>query len=370
MKKHERTLNAKSNRERRTLRVSEWPVADQVAWKEACRPSVRLKAGGSASHLSAETRRDYASRYGLFLGFLKGRGLLDRGAPAAAHVTLANVEAYVSDLKARVSSVTTWNSVSMVRRTAQLLVPSADFVWLAEIDKDLALVAEPRSKLNRLVFTEQLAIAGLTLIMEAKQSKWNAIDRARGVRNGLMVALLSVCPIRRKNFARLELEITIKKIRGQWWIILPAKSTKNRRADERPIARWLTPYIELYLSEFRPLLLRSESKALWISSNTGRAMTMPKVGSVITTSTLQILGIAISPHLFRTADATVAAVSRPDLPHLASALLGHSNPRTTDEHYNRGGSSEAARIYTDLVQEHYSRPRSVASPVGDSVRVG
>ena len=104
-------------------------------------------------------------------------------AAAATQVTAANVEAYMADLANReVSSVTAWNCIYKLRRAAQLLSPETDFDWLAEIEKDLALVMEPRSKLDRLVLTEQLLEAGLTLITEAKNYTKAKFVRARGIR--------------------------------------------------------------------------------------------------------------------------------------------------------------------------------------------
>jgi hypothetical protein len=64
-----------------------------------------------------------------------------------------------------------------------LLAPKVDFSWLAEIEKDLALVMQPRSKLDRLVFTERLVEAGLSLVSEAQEFAKNDLTRARGVRN-------------------------------------------------------------------------------------------------------------------------------------------------------------------------------------------
>ena len=66
--------------------------------------------------------------------------------------------------------MTLHGSVCRLRRTAQYIAPTRDFTWLAEIDKDLALVARPRSKFDRLVLTEVLVEAGLTLIREAEDS--------------------------------------------------------------------------------------------------------------------------------------------------------------------------------------------------------
>ena len=144
---------AKSAREHpRSLPVHEWPDADRRAWEDACRPGSRLKPGGAASYLAQVSRDDFARRYGAFLGFLQRNGRLECDAAAAAQVTLSNVEAYITDLTARVRSVTVYNCIYKLRRAAELLAPTADFSWLAEIEKDLALVMEPRSKFDRLVF--------------------------------------------------------------------------------------------------------------------------------------------------------------------------------------------------------------------------
>src|SRR6476619_4347082 len=90
--------------------------------------------------------------------------------------------------------VTVWNCIYKLRRAAELLAPTADFSWLAEIEKDLALVMVPTSKFDRLVFTQCLVEAGLTLVAEAQAYAKNNLARARGVRNGLMIALLAHRP--------------------------------------------------------------------------------------------------------------------------------------------------------------------------------
>ena len=127
--------------------------------------------------------------------------------------------------------------------------------------------------------------------------------------------------------------------------------------EERPIADWMNPYIELYLNEARSVLLRQSTApadALWISSHKGRPMSGDDIGPLITQLTEQTIGIGISPHLFRTAGATTAAEARGDMPHLASALLGHKHPRITEEHYNRSSSLAASRRYAELVQKYGS----------------
>jgi hypothetical protein len=228
----------------RSLPIHDWPDADRRAWEEACRPGHRLKPGGAASYLAQVSREDFARRYGAFLGFLQRTGRLEKAAAAAAQVTMPNVEVYLADLNARVRSVTAYNCIYKLRRAAELLAPTTDFSWLAEIEKDLALIMEPRSKLDRLVSTGRLVEAGLTLVAEAQHFANNDLVRARGVRNGLMIALLALCPIRLKNFADLKIGQTFKQVQGSWWIALPSVSTKSRRPDERRVPELLNGSIE------------------------------------------------------------------------------------------------------------------------------
>lgn len=326
-------------RKGRVLPLHLWPQADRNAWNAACRPASRLKPGGHASHLRPVTREDHAEQYGYFLGFLERHGLLELDGAAAANVTVAKVKAYLAELDARVSSMTVHSRICRLRRAAKYMAPARDLTWLAEIGKDLALAARPRSKFDRLVLTEVLVEAGLKFIHEAEHSaKLTKLARACRVRDGLMVALLAFCPIRRKNFAALEIGRSFVKIRDQWWIVLSATETKERRADERPVNELLTPIIDRYISEYRPVLARSASgsRALWLSVNDGRPVGAKELATVIRKTTLSRVGVPVSPHLFRTSAASSAAVHGGDNPHLASGVLHHTHPRFTNEHYNRG----------------------------------
>jgi site-specific recombinase XerD len=135
--------------------------------------------------------------------------------------------------------------------------------------------------------------------------------------------------------------------------------------EERPVAEWLESFVYLYLNEARPALLDPSmppTDALWISSETRGPMAECTVGSLITQITRETIGIGISPHLFRTADATTAAVSAGDMPHLASALLGHTHPRVTEEHYNRASSLHAVSRFADaILQRHYRQDKVARS---------
>jgi len=329
----------------RSLRIEEWSAADQLAWAEAIRPAVRLQRGGAAAHLAKVSQDDIANRYGLYLDFLQRNGLFDVRSGAAELVIPKYVQDYVVELKNRVSSVTLWNSIYKLRRAAECLAPSVDLGWLSEMEKDIALVATPRDKTDRLVLANRILEAGLTLILEAESFAATPMQRARGMRNGLMIALLALHPLRIKNFATLRIGTSIKKIERHWWLIIDVKKTKSHRLDERRI-------IDRYVNRYRPILFgkATQDPAFWISSTRGSQFTIKNMGTLISRITKETLGVDVSPHLFRMAAATTAAVYGTSTPYLATAVIGHRDNRITEEYYNRARSFHAAAILADIIE--------------------
>jgi integrase len=82
------------------------------------------------------------------------------------------------------------------------------------------------------------------------------------------------------------------------------------------------------------------SGPLWIGV-TGEPLSYSNVNVVITETTQQCLGVAVNPHAFRVAAASTAAYRAANSPDLASALLQHTDRRTTDAHYNRATSLQS-----------------------------
>jgi integrase len=338
----------------RSLPIVEWPASDRLGWAQACRPAQRLKRGGAASHLAPVSQADIARRYGLYLDFLQRNRRLDPAKGAIILVTPDNVSGFITELQTRVRSVTVWNSVYKLRRAVQLIAPGADFGWLIEIEKDIALVMVPRSKADRLVLTERLVEAGLTLIREAEMFGKTAFARAVGVRNGLLIALLALHSIRIKNFAALTVGDTFLNINGRWWLHIPSDDTKSHRVDERQVPEFITDVVNRYINTHRPVLCRgvAEKPALWVSSTTARQLTTKNLGTLISKLTRETIGVDVSPHLFRTAGASTAAVYGGNHPHLASAVLGHRDPRVAEEHYNFAMGISAGEEYAMITQSY------------------
>jgi integrase len=274
-------------------------------------------------------------------------------------VTAANVQGFLTELRARVSSVTQHGYVHKLRRITELIAPARDLHWLREIENDLHFTMTPRSKYSRLVMAEVLVDAGLALMAEADTAvHLTKLRRARQYRNGLMIALLASCPIRLKNFAALTIGRSLVEAGGDWWIVLGATETKEGRPDERRIPAFLTEHIQRYLGEHRAALASQEDRsgALWLSSRAGRPMTCATVQHAVIATTDATLGVAVSPHMFRTSAATSAATHAGTTPHLASALLHHRDVRVTEKHYNRASILNASKAYLEVIETYKSPP--------------
>jgi integrase/recombinase XerD len=330
----------------RSLPLALWPATDRNTWLAR---QERYRRGGTR-HFAEVTRKDLERRYSYFLDFVRNTSGFDSSLPAAGHVTPESVEAYIARLKAMVGSVTAERNIHKLRRVAQILASKRDWEWLKDLEAELAFAAIPKAKFDRIVDPHRILAAGLAIVKEAETTEGlRPTWRALRYRNGLMVALLSVVVIRLKNYAALELDRTIKKIGTHWWIALPAREAKGRRADERRIHRLLKPCLDRYIDHYRPQL-GPTNKLLWVGEK-GQPLKYKTVGRLITETTREVLGVPISPHLFRACAASYVAIAVGKQHGLASALLQHTHPQTTEKHYNLARMATAAEEFGRLIEE-------------------
>ena len=192
--------------------------------------------------MKTSTRTSLVRAYGYLLEFCHRNGLLNQDAEAGAHVTPEILDAFVHHLQGRVGSVTRASYIGKVRRIAKILAPGRDLSWLGELRGRSALsgtaatqISSHRLRPKRSVGT----IPGSELIRrgDTKIHLRQQLARARQVRDGLMIALLALCPIRLRNLAELCVGRQLRRVGDAWWIILEADETKTGRPDERRVPR-------------------------------------------------------------------------------------------------------------------------------------
>jgi len=327
-----------------------WPIDDREVWERACIAAQRLRPGGAAARMKPSTRTSLIRAYGYLLEFCRRNGFFDQNAEAGAHVVPELIDAFVDELHSRVGSVTRASYIGKIRRIATILAPGHDFVWLAEIEGDLRYEARPRPKYHRIVSSDRLLALGLALIRRGETSNHlTNLARARLVRDGLLIALLSLCPIRLRNLAELRVGRQLCRIGETCWITLEADETKSGRPDERPVPGIVAAHIDGWLEHWRTLL-RDSDDAFWPSIK-GGPLAYTYVGHIITETTRRELGVAVNPHLFRDCAVYTVAITAGDCMGIACGLLQHTDGRTVEKHYNKGATIGASRRYQQILDQ-------------------
>jgi integrase/recombinase XerD len=337
--------------ERLSLDVADWPAGDRAAWTAARQPSGPLDDGGLAASWSAKTIRQAEKGYGLWLGCLARHGRLDLEAAPGARLTREALTLFGNELLARVAPQTAASRVRDLSVMIRVLDPDTHRSLVRRMQANLARRAPPsRAKRERMIAPSLLFAAGLARMDRVEHEQHRKLDvRNVRYRDGLMLAILAARAFRRGNLAQMRVGQHITKIEGVYVCTFTAAETKNHRELVEPLPVALTSYIDHYLAEVRPALLRGHaSDAFWVSTYRG-PLSEQSIYTKVCAATEEELGVRLSPHLFRDALATGIATDDPEHIRMASRLLGHADPRTTERHYIHAQALRASRRYNVVV---------------------
>jgi site-specific recombinase XerD len=185
------------------------------------------------------------------------------------------------------------------------------------------------------------------------------IERALSYRDGLMISLLIHRPWRRANFASLSIGTTFVMLDGTAVLAIDPGHSKTKRRIESELPADLYAPLRRYLEVYRPILMGHSVKAqrntgpkpldaLWVSRD-GTQLAEESIKGAINRRTRHAFGKHIPPHLFRDAAVTSLIQDAPESARLASGVLGHSDVRITEKHYNQAQTIHSARRHADVI---------------------
>lgn len=350
--------------ERACLKLVDWPALDRQLWLAAITPSDPFaEGGGTRAHHRFRSNRKVTQNYGRWLTFLMGQGLLGPHVHPAERITLEAVKAYVAELEALQNrKYTILGRLQDLGVMAKAIAPDRDWAFISRLASWVRGKPEaPRDKRSRLVGSEELYGLGLALIARSTTQSTSRLA-AMMFRDGLMIALLALRPMRRGNFINLTIGVDLVRNGAGWTIILPGTVTKNHAELSFPWPEQLLEPLETYLTIHRPILAKLVSRwkapigdRLWVSAH-GSPMTEMTLYDMITKRTRAAFGRSINPHLFRDAAATTTAIHDPDHVRLAAPLLGHRSLATTERYYQQAQSLEAHRMYARVIVNRRKKP--------------
>ncbi|MFO1147573.1 MAG: site-specific integrase [Alsobacter sp.] len=177
-------------------------------------------------------------------------------------------------------------------------------------------------------------------------------DAALLMQNALAIAILIVAPMRVMNLANLHLERHVTRTRagskGPVHIVIPAHEVKNEVDLEFPLPSDVVQILDLYLREFRPLLV--EGHTPWLFPNTsGGAKTPRQLSAQIPQAIHDACGLEVNCHLFRHFAALLYLKRHPGDYETVRLLLGHKSIQTTIQSYCWIERSEAFERYDALL---------------------
>ena len=228
------------------LRVEEWPINDQAAWRAAMQGADPFGPVMPASNWSERSRTKTARGYGRWLRWLFENGWLVAQQSAGDRITPALVQAYVDDLT-RVNNNKGFTIVCRVQElydAARVMAPDRDWRWLQQAHNAVRTRCVPvRDKRMRVQPTGELVKLGRAMMQSAE----SAVDkplltRAVQFRDGLMIAFLTYRPLRLANLAAISLGVHL--IRLQQGNIAGAEADFKRGLELAPELR---PNVEILL---------------------------------------------------------------------------------------------------------------------------
>jgi site-specific recombinase XerD len=340
--------------ENRCVPVSEWPEPDRAAWLRGQQPLDLLDATvGQANRWAPDTQKMIESSYGRWLGWLQLTGQLRDHETPGERAQPDRLRAYLEALKAaNLADYTCARLIQQLGDALKVMAPDEDFAWVSRAGGRLHSSAKPSKDLRpRLRMADEVLQLGLDMMHAAKNDRFRtSLDRACLFRDGLLIALLTLRPIRSKNLTALTLDRHVVKRGDTWWLSLPPEEGKTGKELECLWPEQLASQLERYLDVHRPALLQCSTRgdqaghALWVSKQ-GTPMTSDALSFQVKARTAEEFGEPINLHSFRHIAATTIATVDPDNTAHTAAILGHTDLEASDKHYNRGRTVAAGKRY-------------------------
>jgi integrase/recombinase XerD len=330
---------------RRCLVVNEWPVLDQSIWKSLFEAGDILDGTtGAGYHWSDDTREKYRKGYGRWLTYLHTSGEFTDTELPFERITVERIRGYTAELETQIADWTKWGRIAELLAVAKAFNSDQDWSWLRRLVRFLETNShDSKNKLPRLRPAGEIAAWGYKRMDDIILDPPNR-DPASRYRDALMITLLIICPtMRLKNLAMIEIGKHLIHLEEGYRLAFARLETKTRTPMSIPVPVSLWPYIDHYIETIRPQLLPSNNTdRLWITKY-HLPMKGKAIYSRITKTTEKAFGISINPHLFRDCAVTTVAIEDPAHIGIAAPILGHTDPRTTEEHYIQANALVAGR---------------------------
>lgn len=332
----------------------EWPDADRTMWEALLKQAGPLDDRGALAHLRETSLASLETSYARWMQWLKKS---DPDAVAVSPTDRATPPRLQSWLEAleQTKPMSRLKFIYGVLRVLQAADPDHDWTLQQRLLAGVKRAAgrgDPTRKQGRILSSEVLLKAGLSLAETRAEVVPNELKRMICQRDGIMIALLAVLPMRRRAFCELAIGQSIHVSDDKILISLSEDMTKTGVPWDAAIPPQIEASLRRYIFKVRPTLLargKQTHNILWVGKK-GEVLTQNYIGSRIGNLTLKLTGKRVPPQLFRDAAATTLARISPESARLIRPVLAHSGFQTAERHYIHAQTIEAGRDYAALLK--------------------
>jgi integrase/recombinase XerD len=333
---------------RTRIPVAEWPRLDRIRWLANPVATEPFGAATAAVKWRAATCGNIENSYGRWLAWLEVNSPSALKATPADRITREAISVYLDNILARVNDRTAAEYLRNIVSAITVIAPNCEFSWIRMIAAKLRRRTRgAKDKSSRHVPTTELRRLGISLMSSVSLKKKCVTGRdAIEFRDGLIIALLALRPLRGTNFRTIEIGRHLTLTGGTMWLRFQASETKNNTDLGFPVPATLLKQLEFYMDVVRPALARDRPQRgltkrvrnprhwLWISQK-GNSLSRSAFYDLIIRRTMAAFGRPLNPHLFRDCLATTLSSPTAGLAWTSRHLLGHRGPHTSELCYNR-----------------------------------
>lgn len=342
---------------RTTFYWSDLPVADQHAWEAAIAPSLSLFCDRpDLSSLSPKTVSAAAYSYLRAMTFISRNFPERMTLPASDRITTEIADAYLASMEARQlrrDSIVSY--FGGLRQALSWMYPEKDFRWLSRPGGRSLKAHLPPNRMQRKT-PHSLTILNLAerIFDEAVASE---CDRTRltGVRDAVAVGLEGLLGLRRSTLSRLRLGIDVVPHADGWDLDVHRDILKTGRwlpsSQWVPVGPIISPWLSRYVEVERKELLEGRTDDRLLIAWRREGLTPNGISTRFRVLTNRFLGEQFCTLECRHGVATTISLEGSAHPLDASLLLGHKNPKTTLEHYNRASAVAAGKRHAERLRQ-------------------
>jgi len=184
-------------------------------------------------------------------------------------------------------------------------------------------------------------------------------DRRAAVKTqiALAISILLHAPFRMHNLVNLRLDEHIIRpggIRGPVHLVIPHNEAKGGETIEYPIQGEAKELLDLYLTQYRPVLCGERCPWLFPALDDKRK-SQATLSQQIKETVGKKTGLKITPHQFRHLAAKILLDQNPGQYEALRQLLAHKSTKATMTFYAGLQTANAARHYDQIINEKRER---------------